>query len=88
MLYRTVDGWKSFDGRVGAEAGLDYVATEGKLTFAAGETNKTVEVGVLDDTLDEGTEILGLALDHPKGARFERRVATGYILDEGDALGV
>ena len=32
-----------------ATAGEDYVAQSGTLTFAAGETTKTVEVEVLDD---------------------------------------
>jgi len=39
-----------------ATAGLDYTATNGTLTFAAGETNQTVTVPILNDGLVEPTE--------------------------------
>ena len=51
-----------------ATAGLDYTATSGTLVFAAGETAKTVSVPVLDDSVDEGKEIMRLKLSNPKGA--------------------
>lgn len=51
--YQTRDG--------SARAGLDYVAASGLLTFAPGETSKTVDVMVLDDVLAETSE--GFFLD-------------------------
>ena len=51
-----------------ATAGADYSATSGTLTFAAGETAKTVSVPVLDDALDEGKETMRLKLSNPQGA--------------------
>ena len=51
-----------------ATAGLDYTATSGTLVFAAGVTAKTVSVPVLDDSVDEGKEIMRLKLSNPKGA--------------------
>jgi len=45
-----------------AEAGIDYIKTEGELTFAPGETRKTVLVEVLDDeviVLAETAEVSG-----------------------------
>ena len=36
-----------------ATAGLDYTATNGTLTFAAGETNQTIVVPILNDGLVE-----------------------------------
>ena len=51
-----------------ATAGADYTATSGTLTFAAGETAKTVSVPVLDDAIDEGKETMRLLLSNPKGA--------------------
>ena len=58
-----------------ATAGEDYTATSGTLTFAAGETAKTVSVPVLDDAVDEGKEVMRLLLSNPKGA-YLRNVHT------------
>ena len=62
-----------------ATAGEDYVAQSGDLTFVAGETAKTIEVEVLDDVHDEGTETMTLTLLNPSGARIADATATGSI---------
>ena len=62
-----------------ATAGEDYVAQSGDLTFAAGETAKTIEIEVLDDVHDEGTETMTLTLSNPSGARIADATATGRI---------
>ena len=69
--YATVDG--------SAKAGADYEATSGTLSFAPGETAKTVAVPVLDDAHDEGTEVLVLRLENARGARLGDRLAVGRI---------
>ena len=72
----TVD-YATSDGT--ATAGADYTATSGTLTFAAGETAKTVSVAVLDDAHDEGEETLTLTLSNAAGARVSDAEATGTI---------
>ena len=72
----TVD-YATSDGT--ATAGSDYTATSGTLTFAAGETEKTVSVPVLDDAHDEGSETLTLTLANPSGAYLADGSATGTI---------
>ena len=64
-----------------ATAGADYTATSGTLTFAAGETTKTVSVTLLDDAVDEGKETFKLKLSNPQGAylRAMHREAKGVI---------
>ena len=69
--YATVDGT--------AQAGQDYTAADGTLTFAAGETQKTVSVAVLDDAHDEGEETLTLTLRNASGVDIADDVATGTI---------
>ncbi len=64
-----------------ASAGVDYTNTTGTLTFAAGETLKTVSVPVLDDEHDEGSETMTLTLSNPSPARVKLAdaEATGTI---------
>ena len=75
--YATADGT--------AKAGADYTATSGTLTFAAGETVKTVNVAVLDDGHDEGEETFTLRLSNATGARIGDGEATGTIANS-DAM--
>ena len=73
----TVD-YTTRDGEATA-AGRDYVETSGRLTFAAGETLKTVNVDVLEDSHDEGTETMRLELLNASGARIADGTAIGTI---------
>ena len=72
----TVD-WSTTDGT--ATAGQDYVASSGTLTIAAGETEHTIEVTVLDDAHDEGEETFTLHLSDAAGAELADAEATGTI---------
>ena len=62
-----------------AIAGQDFTGTSGTLTFAAGETGKTVAVPVLDDVHDEGSETMKLKLANASGGRLTDRKAIGTI---------
>ena len=73
VRYRTSDGT--------ARAGTDYVASLGALRFAPGETEKTVEVRVLADSHDEGSETMTLTLSQASGARLADAHATGTIIN-------
>ena len=65
-----------------ATAGADYTAATGTLTFAAGETTKTVSV--LNDAHDEGSETLTLTLSNASGAviKSDGATATGTITND------
>ena len=75
VAYATADGT--------ATAGSDYTATSGTLSFAAGETAKTISVPVLADAQDDGGETLTLTLSTPSGARITDGTATGTITNDG-----
>ena len=45
-----------------AEAGVDFVAEEGRLTFAPGEVRHYVPVRILDDRVTERRELISVAL--------------------------
>ena len=72
--YATADGT--------AEAGADYTASSGTLTFAAGETSKTVSVPVLDDAVDEGEETFTLRLSNAQGGWITDGEAVGTITND------
>ena len=70
--YATSDG--------SATAGMDYLRMSGTLVFAAGDTEKTVIVTVLDDAHDEDDEMLALTLSNAAGGtRIMDGTATGTI---------
>ena len=62
--YATADGT--------ATAPADYAATSGTLTFAPGQTTKTVTVPVVGDTLDELDETYTLNLSNAVNAAIAR----------------
>ncbi|MGC1469092.1 MAG: Calx-beta domain-containing protein [Sphingorhabdus sp.] len=65
-----------------AIAGADYSAASGSLTFAPGETVKTITVPLLDDTLYEPTaETLAVNLSNVVGANVADGAAEGTIND-------
>ena len=71
VAYATSDGT--------ATAGADYTAASDTLSFAVGETQKTVSVAVLDDAHDEGDETLTLTLSNPTNAILVDATAIGTI---------
>ena len=62
-----------------ATAGEDYTATSGTLSFAAGETGKTVSVPIADDIVNEGDETFTVTLSNASGAALGTASATGTI---------
>ncbi len=61
----TVD-WTTADGT--ALAGQDYAAASGTLSFAAGETSKTIEIDITNDALWEANESFRITLSNAAGA--------------------
>ncbi len=65
-----------------ATAGSDYVAKTGTLTFAPGETRKTIGVVINGDTQVEPNETFVVNLSSPTNATLARTRATGTILND------
>jgi chitinase len=72
----TVD-YTTHDGS--ATAGADYTATAGTLSFAPGETVKTVVVPIADDGTDEPAENFALGLSNPSNATIAGATGTVQI---------
>ena len=72
--YATADGT--------ATAASDYLSASGTLTFGAGVTQRTVTVGVSDDTSDEPDEVFYLDLSNASGAAIGDSRGAATIVDD------
>ena len=80
--YRTVDNI----GRA-AVAEEDYRDRAGTLTFADGQTEQSVLIPILDDTLAEGSETFGFAIDNVRGGATLLAPRTAQItINDNDTL--
>ena len=69
-----------------ATAPADYRATAGTLTFAPGETEKTLSVPIVDDTVEDSREKFWLLLSNVSGARLGVERTYGVIYNHEDVL--
>jgi len=68
-----------------AIAGADYIAVSDTLTFAAGQTSKTLSVPILGDTVVEPHETFYITLSNPSNATLTKATGTGTIPDDDTA---
>jgi serralysin len=81
VSYATADG--------SATAGSDYTAASGVLTFAAGESSKTVVVTLNPDSVQEADETFSLVLSAPSaGLEIQDGTGVGTILNDDAAPNV
>lgn len=64
-----------------AEAGDDYMATAGTLSFPPGATSRTVTVDVVDDRRVERDERFLVTLENASAAQIDRDQGVGTIVD-------
>jgi hypothetical protein len=72
--FATVDG--------AARAGVDYQSRSGTLTFAPGESSKTISVPVIGETVFEGNETFDVNLSNPKNASITDNQGVGTIIND------
>lgn len=73
VAYTTADGT--------ATQPADYTKTSGTLTFAVGDTTKTIAIPIASDSLIEGSETFVVKLSSPTNAVLAQSQATVTILD-------
>jgi hypothetical protein len=78
--YATADGT--------AVAGQDYVAVSGTLTFAPGETTKTIAVPVIGDRIAEANETFLVNLSSAANAAIATGQGVGTILDDEPRISI
>ncbi|MFN8526793.1 MAG: Calx-beta domain-containing protein [Chloroflexota bacterium] len=79
VTYATTDGT--------ARAGSDYTNTTGTVTFGANETEKSIQIPLLADSLSEGSETLTFALSNPTGGATLGATTTATVTVTDDDLG-
>ncbi len=72
-----------------ATSDVDYTNTFGTLTFAAGETNKIISIGIINDALHEGNETFTLSLTNVIGGATlgATNLTTLTIVDDESTVG-
>src|SRR3989338_4059196 len=74
VAYATVDG--------SAKSGTDYTGVSGTLSFAAGESTKTLTIAVTDDAKIDGNKTFKITLSNPTGAALGQATSNVIIHDE------
>jgi hypothetical protein len=65
-----------------AQAGSDYQARSGTLTFAVGDTSETISVPIVGDTADESNETFTINLSSASNATIADGQGVGTITDD------
>lgn len=81
--FATADGTAS--STAGAVGGADFAAANGTLTFAPGDTSKTITVTVNGDAVNEADETFTVTLTNPSGATLATATGTGTIVNDDSA---
>ena len=69
-------------------AGLDYVATSGTLTIAAGQTSGTIDVPIVGDTVAESNDQFVVNLSNPTNATIADAQGVGTIINDDAGPGL
>ncbi|MDQ3645649.1 MAG: hypothetical protein M3345_01790, partial [Actinomycetota bacterium] len=77
VSYATQDGT--------ATAGSDYQASNGQLTFDAGQRVKKLTITLQNDSVSEGDESFSLAFSNPTGAELASPSTTNISISDDDA---
>lgn len=79
--FATADGTATSRG-----AAADFQPVSGTLSFAPGETSKSVTVPIIGDAFKEAAETFTLNLTNPQNAQVSNAQGTGTIDDDGDTI--
>ncbi len=67
-----------------ASSRCDYISAFGIVSFAAGETSKTISILLIDDSYLEGNETFTVSLSNPSGAALGAQSSTSVVINDND----
>ena len=79
VYYKTANGT--------ALSGSDYKSKTGKLSFAAGQTTKTISISTVNNSVSESTEAMNVLLYNPGNGTLADGTGVGTILDNDAPVG-
>jgi hypothetical protein len=82
VSYSTLNGTANYNS-----SAPDFQALSGTLSFAAGETSKTLRVNLVNNTTRENTEIFWLSLSSPVNATVSQALAPALLFDNDATAG-
>ena len=68
-----------------ASSRCDYIASIGTLSFASGETSKSISVLILNDSYSEGPETFSVTLSNPTGASLGTLTNVTVTINDNDS---
>ena len=68
-----------------ASSRCDYIASIGTLSFASGETSKSISVLILNDSYSEGPETFSVILSNPTGASLGALTNVTVTINDNDS---
>lgn len=71
-------------GGTATGGGVDYTLSNGTLTFAPGETTKTLPLSVIDDAVDEPDETIAVSLSNQLNATLGVNASSTYTIFDND----
>jgi len=91
--YKTVDndtftvGCSDTTANMGSAFGrCDFATTVDTLTFAAGETSKTLQIPIVNDSIKEGDETFSVVLSNPTGASLGTPATAVVTIVDNDTV--
>jgi hypothetical protein len=78
VTYATADGT--------AKEGKDYVAAQGVLSFAAGETSKAFPILIIDNAFVDGLRTVNISLSNPIGASLNTQTTAILTINDNDSV--
>ncbi len=72
----------------GTAGKADYSGTNGVLTFAPGDTNKSITISIVDDSSVESDETFSVLLSNPTGGALLSGTNTAYVTITEDDIGL
>lgn len=66
----------------GSASAADFVATQGTVTFAAGQATATIDITIIDDPVDEPSELFTVSLAAVQNATVAQGTAIVTIVDD------